>query len=90
MPSPFLLDTNAYYRFFQHPRISAETEAYERLRQKITEESITSFYISEITSMEIHSVLGQYRREIKEQHERCTRKIMTDEGCWENVHPDHL
>ncbi len=83
MPAPFLLDTNAYFRFFQVPstRTSAETAAYDRLKDKVQIASISSFYISEITSMEVHSVLGGYRRGGNpEERKRCERMIVTTGG----------
>ncbi len=88
MPTPFLLDTNAYYRFFQNPkaRTAIEEDAYNRLSEKIIAETIKSFYISEITSMEIHSVLGNYRRGIPSQKEKCTRKIVIAERTGECEH----
>ena len=78
MATPFLLDTNAYYRFFQDPkrRNSTENDTYNRLLQKVTVRTMKSFYISEITSMEIHSVLGKYRRGIQSQQQKCVREII--------------
>jgi hypothetical protein len=72
MPSPFLLDTNAYFLLFQHP---APTGLFELLK-KIKQAQETSFYISEITSMEIHSVLGKYRRGVQVQEQPCGREIV--------------
>ncbi len=68
----YLLDTNSYFLFFQRPVPSS----YSRLIQKLKTEAIVSFYISEITSMEIHSVLGKYRRGTQGQHQRCKRRIL--------------
>lgn len=89
MPTPFLLDTNAYARFFRNPkrRTSVETNAYNCLIRKIQSGPITSFYISEITSMEIHSVLGKYRRGIQSQRQQCTREIVMNGGI---AQCDHL
>lgn len=69
MPSPFLLDTNAYFLFFQ----SLESQARLRLEEQLGPD--LSFYISEITSMEIHSVLGKYRRGKPRQTQLCDRQI---------------
>jgi len=72
MPSSFMLDTNAYSIFFKQedPRL------YSNLVRKIGSGEIISFYISEITSMEIHSVLGKYRRGVSRQLQQCERKII--------------
>lgn len=74
MPSPFLLDTNAYFLFFQHP----EPPALAELINKLKGGEQISFYISEITSMEIHSVLGKYRRGVQVQQLPCEREIVID------------
>ena len=67
-----MLDTNAYSIFFKQedPRL------YSNLVRKIGSGEIISFYISEITSMEIHSVLGKYRRGVSRQLQQCERKII--------------
>ena len=74
MPMPFLLDTNAYYLFFQFPK----SPSYLRLTQKVKAGTKMSFYISEITSMEIHSVLGKYHRRSPRQLQQCKREIIVD------------
>lgn len=74
MSSPYLLDTNAYFLFFQHPK----SHAYHRLINHIEEKQISSFYLSEITAMEIHSVLGKYRRGAPEQIQICQRTVVKD------------
>lgn len=74
--NPYLLDTNSYFLFFQHPK----TDAYYRLTDEIKANSIISFHISEISSMEIHSVLGKYRRGSTIQFQKCKRKISSDTG----------
>ncbi len=76
MPAPFLLDTNTYYLFFQRPKSSS----YARLAKKLKMGTEITFYISEITSMEIHSVLGKYRRGAPQQHQSCEREIIADSG----------
>lgn len=68
----FVLDTNSYYILFQKP----EPQSYYNLRSKLSKEGIICFYISEITSMEIHSVLGKYRRGVSAQKQKCDRKII--------------
>ena len=78
MPTLFLLDTNAYFHFFRNPktRSQSETQLYTHLVQKLQEGGVISFYISEITSMEIHSVLGKYRRGSPAQRQQCEREIV--------------
>jgi predicted nucleic acid-binding protein len=71
---PYLLDTNCYFIFFQHPRPAS----YTSLANKLATASGISFYVSEITSMEIHSVLGKYRRGNPRQHQPCARKIVVE------------
>ncbi|MFW9874722.1 MAG: hypothetical protein ACFFG0_16565 [Candidatus Thorarchaeota archaeon] len=73
-PSPFILDTNAYFLFFQHPK----KPYYNNLINRVSKSSIISFYISEITSMEIQSVLGKYRRGSTTQTQSCDRNIVVD------------
>jgi hypothetical protein len=74
MIKPFLLDTNAYFIFFQRPK----KPYYDRLFQKLSKDMVVSFYISEITSMEIQSVLGKYRRGSPTQSQKCNRKFTED------------
>lgn len=76
MPTPFLLDTNAYFLLFQNPK----PQSYFRLLQKIKVGTVSAFYISEITSMEIHSVLGKYRRGSSSQPQPCNREILDATG----------
>lgn len=76
MPAPFLLDTNAYYLFFDPNR----PPAYHRLATKVTTGGVKSFYIPEITSLEIHSVVGRYARGSQSQKQACTRDISKGEG----------
>ena len=72
MPSPVLLDTNSYSILFQHPK----SLPYTRLMDRIKSREYSSFFISEITSMEIHSVLGKYRRGAPAQSQQCNREII--------------
>lgn len=77
MPSPYLLDTNTYALFFQNPK----SEALTKLEEILKSGNEIHFYLPEIVCMEIHSVLGKYRRGgVKEQLERCVRHISTLEG----------
>ncbi|WP_236443636.1 hypothetical protein, partial [Pseudomonas syringae] len=72
MKITYVLDTNAYALLFQFPR----NEAYANLEKKLTTDNVWSFYIPEIVSMEIHSVLGKFRRGgAKEQRESCSKKV---------------
>jgi len=74
MPKQYLVDTNTYYLFFQNTK----SQPYNNLVQRLTENDIVSFYISEITSLEIYSVIGKYGRGTAEQHQICERKILAD------------
>ena len=56
--SAFLLDTNAYALLFQSPKNSAQVS----LEKRIQGTTGMSFYLPEIVSMEIYSVLGSYFR----------------------------
>ena len=76
MTQPFALDTNAYALLFQHPK----TDAYYNLETKIKSGETLSFFIPEIVAMEIHSVLGKYRRGgVSAQKEACTRNILNED-----------
>ena len=71
----YLLDTNIYALFFQ----KVKTSSYTNLLNKIQSDSEISFFIPEIVSMEIHSVLGKYRRgEKSSQQHSCTRDVIID------------
>lgn len=72
MPNPFLLDTNAYFMLFS----KVKSEAYRRLEEKLYDATGLSFFISEITSLEIHSVLGKYRRGAPKQRQKCDRNVL--------------
>jgi hypothetical protein len=76
MPSLYLLDTNAYCLFFQHPKHAC----YERFTQRLSAGKTISFYMSEITSMEVHSVLGKWRRGRSVQKQSCLRHISLQGG----------
>lgn len=71
--APYLLDTNVYALLFQ----SVKTNSHANLLNKIKSGSETSFFIPEIVSMEIHSVLGKYRRgSAKEEYQPCVKKVI--------------
>jgi predicted nucleic acid-binding protein len=75
--SPFLLDTNIYALFFQ----TKSTPALQTLETKIQCAGDSSFYIPEIVSMEIHSVLGKYMRSgSTAQAQACERQIQVTLG----------
>lgn len=67
----FLLDTNAYCLFFNGEKNSA----FYNLESKVKEHQIYSFYISEVTSLEIYSVIGKMRRGVLPQQQQCNRAI---------------
>ena len=71
MPTLFLLDTNVYYLLFEPDK----PLSYTHLMQKIQVGTIISFYISEVTSLEIHSVIGK-RRRFQPQYHQCERQIL--------------
>lgn len=79
MPTSLLLDTNAYYEFFK--RADHRKPQFAQMETLLTiENGIKSFYISEITSMEIHSVVGQYARGKNKSIEVCTRKVIDSQN----------
>jgi predicted nucleic acid-binding protein len=69
----YILDTNAYALFFQNPKPSELLEIERLLKVN----GVIEFYIPEIVSMEIHSVLGKYRRGGSGHQEmKCGRQIL--------------
>lgn len=76
MPSPYLLDTNAYALLFQNPRPVALT----KLEALLKSGNEMHFYLPEIVCMEIHSVLGKYRRGGVQEQQSCGRNIFTSGG----------
>ncbi len=74
MATSFVLDTNVYCIFFQ----ADPPPFFGPLRSKVDEDGAASFYISEITSLEIHSVLGKYRRGSPAQQQECSRLTIVD------------
>jgi hypothetical protein len=80
LPTPYLLDTNAYALLFQNPR-TAGGEALEAL---VADETGFSFYLPELVALEIHSVLGKYRRGgVPVAQERCDRHIVHQSGSYQ-------
>lgn len=58
---------------FQNPR----PQAFYNLDSAIKKDGVVSFYIPDIVSMEIHSVLGKYRRGgASIQHAACDRQVV--------------
>lgn len=82
-PTPYLLDTNVYALLFQAQR----TSSHENLEKIIRVGAETSFFIPEIVSMEIHSVLGKYRRgSVKAEQQRCTRNVLIADTAQQCTH----
>jgi hypothetical protein len=77
MAKPFLLDTNAYALLFENPR----TTGGLKLEALIADGQDKTFYLPEIVAMEIHSVLGKYRRGgVSTNAERCDRHFLDVAG----------
>lgn len=73
MTAPFVLDTNAYALLFE----AQPSGACTRLKGEIQDNGGLSFFLPEIVAMEIHSVIGKYRRGAAfQRHEPCTRRIV--------------
>jgi hypothetical protein len=68
------LDTNAYHLLLS----GAPHDAYTRLRAKIARETWVEAAISEITSLEIHSVIGKLSRGRAGGLHPCNREIVRD------------
>ena len=82
-PTPYLLDTNIYALFFQ----PIKTNSYYNLLTKIQSGSVISFFIPEIVSMEIHSVIGKYRRGSERATQQpCTRDVIVDGASQKCTH----
>lgn len=71
MSLKYMLDTNAYHHFFSntHPHVRKHLETL------LLKDGSIKFFVSEITSMEIYSVLGKDRRGVQVQEQLCTRVI---------------
>ncbi len=69
----YLLDTNAYYLFYKWPY----GLHYQNLKARTECEGKVDFYISMLTSLEIHSVIGKAFRGSPPQVIQCDR---TDHG----------
>lgn len=77
MPAPYLLDTNAYALLLRRPK----PESCVNLEGKIQTGADLTFFLPQMVSIEIHSVLGKYRRGgNKEQHEQCDRSVLSEHG----------
>jgi hypothetical protein len=72
----YFLDTNAFWRVLQ------EWNSHEvpNLINKLIVDQKLSFFLSEISAMEIHSVLGKYIRGKQNQEIACDRQIKSIEG----------
>ncbi|UDQ75264.1 hypothetical protein LJQ72_17245 [Pectobacterium brasiliense] len=76
MDTVYALDTNSYAMLFQRP----SPIALSNLESKLSNNGGIFFSLPEIVSMEIHSVLGKYRRGgSKTGREKCPRKIFENE-----------
>lgn len=73
MNNLYMLDTNVYALLFHR----TNCDAAKKVRKVISQSRSEYFYISEITSLEIHSVIGKYRRGIQHQRQICNRKIIS-------------
>jgi len=77
MNTVYALDTNSYALLFQRPT----PIALNNLQSKLMHDGVVSFFLPEIVSMEIHSVLGKYRRGgSRTGSEKCPRKIISNEN----------
>lgn len=67
----YLLDTNVFWHVLENWNSGTGSELLTELQNngKIV------FYLSEISSMEIHSVLGKYIRGRKKQEMKCERVV---------------
>ncbi|CAI2050900.1 hypothetical protein I5Q20_00970 [Serratia marcescens] len=75
MDTIYALDTNSYAMLFQRP----SPIALSNLEKKLSSNGEVLFSLPEIVSMEIHSVLGKYRRGgSRTGREKCPRKIFED------------
>lgn len=73
MRTYYMIDTNSYYLFFQKNKFDEQA----RLKEKLCFDEKITFFISEITSLEIHSVLGKYCRGIPSQTQICRKIIVS-------------
>ena len=78
----YLLDTNVYALLFQ----PVKTNSYLNLLTKIQSGSEISFFIPEIVSMEIHSVLGKYRRGEGASQHPCKRDVIVNSTTQKCTH----
>ena len=76
MSQGYWLDTNAYYLLYQ-PRAG---DIAKRLISRLTNGGIIRCSISEMTSLEIHSVLGKYARAQPAISIACDRRVENQSG----------
>ncbi len=78
----YLLDTNVFWHVLENWNSGKGSELLTELQNngKIV------FYLSEISSMEIHSVLGKYIRGRKKQEMKCERIVKNSSGQIECNH----
>jgi PIN domain len=76
----YLLDTNAFWEVLRTWN-KTEGELSSALPQDLWQESCYVFSISEITAMEIYSVLGKELRGKPKQRQPCSRKILNQPPC---------
>ncbi|AIQ50038.1 hypothetical protein R70723_32270 [Paenibacillus sp. FSL R7-0273] len=67
----YLLDTNAYCLLFNVEKNSS----FLNLESKIMDDQVYSFYISEVTSLEIYSVIGKMQRGSQPQEQKCSKVL---------------
>jgi rRNA-processing protein FCF1 len=79
----YLLDTNAYCLFFQNP----VSRHLPNLHNVLIKGQVLKFLIPEVVSMEIHSVLGKYRRGGNPaQHAACDRQVLSQKSVVQCSH----
>jgi predicted nucleic acid-binding protein len=71
----YILDTNAFWDILRKWNSSESSLFLTKLR----ENELITFGLSEISTMEIYSVIGNCARQMP-QNQKCTRKVTTDEG----------
>lgn len=77
MACRYVLDTNVYALILQ----SEKGHAYTNLSEKLRDGGVLRFSLPEIVAMEIHSVIGKYRRGgAAKQEEHCTRQVLSTDG----------
>lgn len=77
----YILDTNVFWDVLRKWNNSKDAE----IPTKLKNDGIISFALSEISAMEIYSVLGNCFRQ-KPQRQRCDRKVENEQGLVECPH----